>query len=401
MARDDFLGEQRIQDFDWPMKENIEKRVAGLFVLMLLIIAGMAWASITNIRRSKDKTDWVNHVHAVILDVKSINSLLHAGDAAMSQYLLSGDGRDQANYRSCYSAMSERMEDAIAMTRSDPSEEGQQNGILNLKKLIQKHIDFTRDLVQARQKSGMEASRQLLLAHPAGESTADVDRQSASIDSLENSLLVTRDKESVVQAQNTKYIVVTGVCLNVVLLLSAGALLRDDLMARRLAANALADANAQLEAKVQERTAELVESVHALKKENLERRWSFQALDHQFRYNQLIVNSINELVFVISKALNISRLNPAVTHVAQWEPEDLISQSLERVLELPPGGPANPLTAALNEGRELQERPATVLTKSGARIAVRFNLVPLRDADKVVGGVVTVRPMQEAVAKTE
>ena len=47
---------------------------------------------------------------------------------------------------------------------------------------------------------------------------------------------------------------------------------------------------------------------------------------------------------------------------------------------------------AESEGRELQERPAVVVTKSGASLAVRFNLVPLRDDNKVVGGVVTVRP---------
>ncbi len=380
------------------MKDAIEKRLVGLFLLMLLIIAGMAWISIDNIKRSKDKTDWVNHVHAVILDVDNISSFLHAGDAAMSQYLISGDGRDQANYRTSYKAMSECLEDAIALTRSDPSEEGQQNGILNLKKLIQKHIDFTRELVQARQKSGVEGARQIMLTHPDGESTSDFDRQSASINNLEKSLLKTRDTDAVRQEQNTKHIITAGVFVNVALLAIASVLLRDDLRSRRLAASALAEANAHLEAKVQERTAELVESNQTLKKENLERRWSSQALEHQLRYNQLIVNSISEMVFVISKALNISRVNPAVTHLTQWEPQDLISQSLERVLKLPPGGPANPLTTALDGGRELQGRPASVLTKSGASIQVHFNLIPLRDDNKVVGGVVTVRTGSGAAA---
>jgi hypothetical protein len=50
------------------------------------------------------------------------------------------------------------------------------------------------------------------------------------------------------------------------------------------------------------------------------------------------------------------------------------------------------MIAALNDGRELQERPAVVTLKNGTTIPVRFNLVPLRDDNKVVGGVVTVRP---------
>jgi hypothetical protein len=52
----------------------------------------------------------------------------------------------------------------------------------------------------------------------------------------------------------------------------------------------------------------------------------------------------------------------------------------------------DPIGSALNEGRELQERPAVVLLKNGASAPVRFNLVPLRDDNKVVGGVLTVRP---------
>ena len=216
---------------------------------------------------------------------------------------------------------------------------------------------------------------------------------------MENGLLSQRDHEAKKQAEDTKNLIYAGVVVNFALLVFASVLIRDDLKARRIAATAMAEANAMLEAKVQERTAELVKSNAALKKENLERRWSYQALDHQFRYNQLIVNAISEMVFVVSKALNISRVNPSVTHVTQWEAEDLVSQSIERVLQVPADGPANPILAALNEGRELQERPALVTTKSGASIQVRFNLVPLRDDNKVVGGVVTVRPWLGAPQK--
>ena len=112
-------------------------------------------------------------------------------------------------------------------------------------------------------------------------------------------------------------------------------LIKDDVAARRQAALPLAEANAQLETKVQECTVQLVESNQSLQQENLERRWSHQALDHQLRYNQLIINSIAELVFVISRALNISRVNPAVVQQTNWEPQELISQSVERVLQFP------------------------------------------------------------------
>jgi CHASE3 domain sensor protein len=370
------------------MKENIEKRVLGLFFLMLLIICGVAWAAVKNIKASINKTDWVNHTHQVILDANAIAGDVHKGDACMSAYLLTGDKRDQENYRIAYRAIEPTLEQVLRET----SQEAYHKDFTTLTNLIGQHINFTRTLVQAREAGGVEAARQVAQSHPDGESTTEIDRLIRRINDNQESLLRERDQQAVLQAHNTKIVVLTGIVVNFILLAFCFGLIRDDLKSRRIAATALEDANAQLEAKVKERTAELIKSNQALKKENLERRWSYQALDHQFRYNQLIVNSISELVFVISKGHNISRINPAVTHFTQWQPQELIAQSLDRVLQLPQDGPADPIGSALNEGRELQERPAVVLFKNGASAPVRFNLVPLRDDNKVVGGVLTVRP---------
>jgi len=377
------------------MKENIERRVIGLFFLMLVILVGVAWLAVNTIEKSKEKSDWVNHTHEIILDANAAAALLHAGDASMSAFVLTGERRDQDNYRRAYGDMVNQLDAALAASRS----EDYHKDFLNLTNLIGQRISYARGLVQARQQGGVDAARQFAQTHPEGSTTGEIDRLVTRINNDQQSLLRQRDAEAKKQARDTTHVVEAGVAVNFALLLFASVLIRDDLKSRRIAATAMADANAQLEAKVQERTAELVKSNQSLKKENLERRWSYQALDHQFRYNQLIVNAISEMVFVVSKALNISRVNPSVTHLTQWEAEDLVSQSIERVLQVPADGPANPIISALNEGRELQERPAVVTTKSGASLPVRFNLVPLRDDNKVVGGVVTVRPWLGAPQK--
>jgi hypothetical protein len=54
----------------------------------------------------------------------------------------------------------------------------------------------------------------------------------------------------------------------------------------------------------------------------------------------------------------------------------------------------------MRDGRELQDRPARLLSRSGASFPVRYNLVPLHDQDKVVGGVLTVRLPEGAAQKT-
>ena len=374
------------------MNENIEKRLAGIFFLMLVILVGVAGLAVSTIRQSADKSNWVNLTHDIILGANSATALLHAGDASMHAYLLTGDKRDQENYRDAYRAMVNQLDATVGKTRSDPY----RDDFLSLTNLIGRRINYARNLVQAREQGGEDAARQLAQTHPGGSSTGDIDRLTALINEHHQSLLRQRDHEAWVQARNTTRVIVICVFINFALLLLAGLLIRDDLASRRIAATAMSEANARLEDKVRERTAELLAANQSLVKENLERRWSWQSLDHQFRYNQLIVNAISEMVFVVSKALNVTRVNPAVTHATQWETQDLVSQSLNRVLLIPAPATPNPILSALNEGRELQEYPAVVIVKSGANIPVRFNLIPLRDENKVVGGVLTARPRLDA-----
>jgi PAS domain-containing protein len=321
-------------------------------------------------------------------------------------YLITGDERDKQSYQNAYSTMDqgyrgayskmvEILVQAKALTRSGDEEEPLRSRFLELQNLISNRIDVARSIVKAREQGGLEAVRQQFKSHPDVESIFKIERSVNNIIETENGLLRARDEQQHLQAQATKTTVYTGLGVNFVLVALVVWLMRDDLAARRKAAEALEEANAQLETKVQERTAELVKTNQTLKQENLERRWSYQALDHQLRYNQLIINSIAELVFVISRALNVSRVNPAVVQLTSWEPQELISQSIERILQFPPdpagGASQNPLTAALRDGRQLQDRPANLLARSGKIIPVLYTLIPLHDQDKIVGGVVTVR----------
>lgn len=135
----------------------------------------------------------------------------------------------------------------------------------------------------------------------------------------------------------------------------------------------------------------------ALKAQHLERRWASQSIDHQLRYNQLIIDSVSELVFVLTKALNISRINPAVLQSTGYTEVELIRSPLGRLVHLRPvagektAATAEILAAALKDGRRLLDQPAFLVDKHGVESAVRLTLVPLRDDNRVVGGVVTLR----------
>ena len=94
--------------------------------------------------------------------------------------------------------------------------------------------------------------------------------------------------------------------------------------------------------------------------------------------------------------MNISRINPAVVHLTGWEPQELVNSPLSRVVRLDGDGrgsgasAAYPLAQALKEGRDLRDQPAILEDKRGHLTPVRLTLFPLRDGDKVVGGVAVV-----------
>lgn len=152
-------------------------------------------------------------------------------------------------------------------------------------------------------------------------------------------------------------------------------------------------ANRVLELQVKEHAAELERTNAQLRAELLERRWGNQALEHQLRYNQLIIDSISEAVFVLTKALNISRINPAVVHLTGFEAADLVNQPLSDLVELEVTAPhlTDPLGRALKEGHDLREQSALARDRRGGQVPVVLSLFPLRDKDKVVGGIAILR----------
>jgi hypothetical protein len=175
-----------------------------------------------------------------------------------------------------------------------------------------------------------------------------------------------------------------GLGLNFMLLVFLGGIIRDDIAARRKVAAALEGANAILEQKVLERTAELVMSNERLKAENLERQWTEQALAHQLHYSNLIINLIDDQIFVISG----------------YDSPEIIGNPLFKILDIPepPAGDSMPplrFVHAVKEGREIQGGRGSLLCKNGIRLPMWYNMVPLRDQNKVVGSVLMVRLLQE------
>ena len=364
------------------------RRVLVLFLIILAVFVAAAVASVRNINRSVAGSDWVNHTHSVILEAEGLRSDLLVGDGASHTFVMTGDVRDRRASADALADVEEHLEILAALSRTEPV---QKEEVSRIAALVSKRIEFIRSVLSARQSGGADAVRAMLAEDAGQPALKEIQKAVEKLKGDELALLTERDTASFLQAQTTRWTVWAGVTLDLVLLAGAGWLIRDDIGARRRAAAVLSKANEELEEKVRERTAEVAAANERLTTENLERRWTNQGLEHQLRYNHLIINSINDLVLVITKATNISRVNPAVVQLTGYEPHELIHMPFSSIARLSSFGREpmlSPITQAMNDGRDLREQHAVVVDKRGREIPVRMALFPLRDRDKVVGGVV-------------
>ena len=389
------------------MQDRTIRRVVVFFFVIAAVLVGVAVQAVRNIGQSIASGDWVNHTHSVILETEAVRSALLVGEGALHTYVLTGDARDLGACREALSNVSENLDIAKALTRYEPAQNGQ---MIQIESLANQRADFFQGVMAARQAGNMETVRAMLSSDAGGTAIRDIQRKIDNLKNDELALLTERDTASYLHAQTTRWTVWTGVVLDGLLLAGAVWLIRDDLAARRRANAALQQANDQLEAKVRARTGELGSANARLSTENLERQWANQALEHQLRYNHLIVDSINDLVLVLTKARNISRVNPAVVRLTGREPAELVNQPLSLIVRLAAarqGAEAplrDPIAQALSDGRDLRDQAAVVEDKRGRQTPVRFSLFPLRDQDKVVGGVVTLQitpPKADATPENE
>lgn len=375
------------------VKAHHLRKVYLLFFIIFGVLAVMAAVAWQSIKRAEHSGDWLNQTYATIHALDLTLSHLRAGDAAVRTFVLSGDTHDMAAIREAFGEMGDHWQTARALLRH---QDELAPAIDALDGLIAAREDWGRKITAAREAGTGDEVRGLLAADASAGGMADIIRAFSRLRAGQLDLIGARDAESFRQMQTTRWIVGVGIAVNLVLFAAVLWLIRDDQAAHERLHSTLRDANEQLEARVRERTHDLVAANEKLTLENLERQWSNQALEHQLRYNQQIVNSVEDLVFVTTKVLNVTRINPAVTHCTGWAEKDILGKSLDSVVALAaadsPVAGWEAVARALRDGRDLSGQVANLTTKSGARLAATLSLFPLRDGNKVVGSVFILRP---------
>jgi len=375
-----------------PLADPTLRRVLVFFTLILGVLIGIVVVSLRNLNRSIATSDWVNHTHALISELDALRPNLAAAEGELVRYLHTGDQRDHAAYQEKFADLGESVAVINALIAGAPDEKEQ---FAPIAALLARRAGLATQAVQLKKAGDTAGLQKLQDTEAEGGDLPELARRLEKLREKQTDLLSARDRASFVQAQVTRWTVLAGVGFDFLLLCGAAWLIRDDLAARRQAARLLAQTNSELEEKVRQRTAEISAMNAQLVAQNLEERWAKQAIEHQNRYNLLIIDSITDAVFVVTKLMNISRMNPAAVHLTGYEPVDLVDKPLAKVAQLADADALrrtfDVLARTLVDGHEMRSQAAVVTMKNGDRVAVQLNVFPLRDRDKVVGGVVILK----------
>ena len=356
---------------------------AGLLTIVVI--------SLSNSTRAVKAADWVNHSHAFISEIRETMGSLNRAEGALNAYLITADPDHQADYRIAFGELGEHLEVAKALA-AQSSEEA--NAVAELETLLLTRSQRAKAILTAYRNDDQAQLKATLQSAEDTEARSMIDRVTKDILDRQRELLNERDQFAFRDDNRARNALYVGSLLTALMLIGTAWFIRDDLAARRRAADLLARSNEELEIKVQERTAELVVANQKLREENLESRWSNQALEHQLRYSGLIINSLSEPILVITKALRVSRVNPAALRATQRDIVELVDHTLHDIIKLTAPGTNQtdslaPLTEALQFGFDVRLLPVHLTVPGQPDQLANLNLFPLRDRDRVVGAVIT------------
>src|SRR6478735_1988245 len=108
-----------------PFGDRTFRRVLIFFTLILVVLVGVVVATLQNLNRSVATSDWVNHTHALITELDSLQPSLAGAEGELARYLLTSDQRDHATYQEKFADLGESVDVINALIAGNAEEKEQ------------------------------------------------------------------------------------------------------------------------------------------------------------------------------------------------------------------------------------------------------------------------------------
>jgi PAS domain S-box-containing protein len=214
------------------MKLSIERKTALGLVLVGLLMVLVSIMAYHNYRRSLENSRWVTHTREVIAELNATQAAVDDWQAAVREYLLTGESSYLKPYRDSFSFALEQIDHVQALTTDNTSQHAR---AVALRAQLMTVFNVMDQTVNSRHENGFEAAQRDVLVGRGRPETATVRATIATMRTEEEQLLGVRERALQTSTRLTAIGFAAVVLVEIMMLVLIYYLIRKDITERKAA----------------------------------------------------------------------------------------------------------------------------------------------------------------------
>lgn len=210
------------------MKLSVGTKIWGSLGLLLLVVLGVGFVSLSTTGRLTEAATWATHTHRVQNRLADLSAAMLEVVAGQRGFVITGDDRFLENYDQAIRSLDGIVADLRQLTADNPD---QQRNLDRVEATLKVRLVEARLRVETRRKEGFEAAQRQVAADRGQQAMAEFRAAVARMDEVEERLQELRDQtmeQSTVLANLT---VIGGAMLAAVIVLLSGLFLSTSIAA--------------------------------------------------------------------------------------------------------------------------------------------------------------------------